>query len=441
VTAPVSVSAVERIYRARRVGATFTRVYLGARAHRFIARRLDPPDMPDRWSRFHRASADSIYDAAVELRGLILKGCQFLGSRADVLPREYVSVLSRLQDRVPPRPFPVVRRSVEHELGRPLEEVFAAFARRPVASASLAQVHEARLRSGERVAVKVQYPEIEALVHGDLSNLRFLFRAVDFLERDFDLMPLVEELGTLVPLELDFRNEARNALAVARAFAHRDDVMVPRIHPEHSTRRVLVMEYMEGIKISDAEALRAAGVDADRVVRILVEAWCEQVFRHGFFHADPHPGNLLVQPGPGGPRLVLLDFGLAKDLPPRFREGVVEVAGALLRGDADAMARALLALGFETRDGRPESMAEIARFVLDAAVRFRERAHMDREMLDHLAREIPDHIRRNPVVRMPGHVVLLGRTLGLLSGVSGSLGARLDVLATLLPYAVARGRS
>jgi len=427
---------VERLRRARRIGTTFGRVYLGIKANQFIQRRLRPPDMRERWSRFNRQSAESIYDAAIDLRGLILKGCQFLGARADVLPREYVEVLSRLQDRVPPKSFAVVRRTIEAELGRPLEEIFRRFEPTPIAAASLAQVHEAELHGGERVAVKVQYPEIESLVRSDLANLRMLFRAVGVFERDFDLMPLLDELGEYLPRELDFVNEARNAATVSNFFVGRDEVVVPRVHDALTTRRVLVMEFMPGIKITDVEALRAAGVDPNQVVQMLVEAFCRQILTHGFFHADPHPGNLLVQPE--GPRLVLLDFGLTKDLPPHFREGIVAFALAMLADDPAKLGEALVALGFETRDGRPEGLHEIARFFLGFAKRFRDQAHADPKMLEELGDEIPEMVRQNPIVRVPNHVVLLGRVLGLLSGTSRSLGSRVDLLRTILPYALGR---
>ena len=201
----------QRLYRARRIGATFGRTYLGIRTHRFIAHRLHPSDMAERWSRLHRESAREIYATAVELRGLILKACQFLGTRADVLPPEYVDVLSRLQDRVPHRPYSVVAGVVRKQLGRKVEELFSRFERTPVAAASLAQVHRATRRDGREVAVKVQYPEIGALVRSDLASLRFLFRALCYVERDFDLMPLIDELQQTIPLELDFLNEGRNA--------------------------------------------------------------------------------------------------------------------------------------------------------------------------------------------------------------------------------------
>jgi predicted unusual protein kinase regulating ubiquinone biosynthesis (AarF/ABC1/UbiB family) len=436
VSAPRSLRASERIYRARRIGTTFGRTYLGIRANRFIARRLRPQDMALRWSKLHLANATSIYETAVELRGLILKACQFLGTRSDVLPPEYVSVLSRLHDRVPPKSFGVVAASVEAELGRPLAELFTRFETEPVAAASLAQVHRATRRDGREVAVKVQYPEIAALVRADLASLRLLFRTVSFLERDFDLMPLVDELRDAIPRELDFENEGRNAERIAGFFAGNPEVRVPGIHWDLSSRRVLVMDFEPGIKLTDAEGLRAAGVDRDEVARRLVSAYCEQILARGFFHADPHPGNLLVQPRPEGPRLVFLDFGLAKELPEGFRGGVQEFAAALLRGDAFAMAAAMAKLGFETRDRSLDGLREIAGFVLDAALRVRAQATVDRELAERLREELPRRIRENPLVRVPSHLVLVGRVVGLLSGLTRSLETRADLVRAILPYAL-----
>ncbi len=428
-----AVSVPQRIRRARRIGTTFGRVYLGIKTNQLLARRLDAATMNRRWSHFNRSSAEAIYRTALDLRGLILKGCQFLGARADVLPPEYVEVLSRLQDRVPPRPFPVVRATVERELRRPLEDVFVSFSRRPIASASLAQVHDATLRDGRRVAVKVQYPEIAELVRGDLANLRALFRAVGAFERDVDLMPLVDELAEHVPRELDFLNEARNAETVAGHLARRDDVVVPRIHHEYSARRVLVMEFMEGIKITEIGALRAAGVDRDAVARTLIEVFCEQVLVNGFFHADPHPGNILVQPE--GSRLVLLDFGLAKELPAGFRQGVLTFVAATFREDPAEMARALLDLGFETRDGGGESLEQVASILLEGGRALRRQAFLDRRWAENAGDEIQRIVRRNPIVRIPSHLVLVGRVMGLLSGVGRSLDADVNLLHIVMPYA------
>jgi predicted unusual protein kinase regulating ubiquinone biosynthesis (AarF/ABC1/UbiB family) len=192
------------------------------------------------------------------------------------------------------------------------------------------------------------------------------------------------------------------------------------------------MDYVEGIKITDVAALRRAGVDTSRVAEILVDVYCEQILTHGWFHADPHPGNLLVDPE--GPRLVLLDFGLAKRLPTGFRKSVMDFGAALLQEDPEQMATSFLELGFETRDGSSESLVEIARTLLEASREMRAHPSHGRDVVEHLREELPAMIRANPVVRIPSHVVLLGRVLGLLSGTGHALGARIDLVSTILPY-------
>ncbi|MFP6640906.1 MAG: AarF/ABC1/UbiB kinase family protein [Myxococcota bacterium] len=428
----------QRLLRARRIGTTFGRVYLGIKANQLMDRRRGGAADRRRWSRFHRKSGHSIHEAAIDLGGLILKGCQFLGARADVLPPEYVETLAGLQDRVPPHPFEEIRSRVELELRSPLENVFVEFSETPVASASLAQVHAARLPDGRRVAVKVQYPGIEDLVRSDLANLGTLFRAVGFIERDFDLMPLIREIGSHVPLELDFVNEGINAERIESFFKDRDDLEVPRVHWDLTTRRVLVSDFVDGIKISDVAGLARAGIDPRKVMRSLVEAYCEQIFVHGFFHADPHPGNLMVRPSSeadGCYRVVFLDFGQAKQLPSSFRKAVVEFSGALIGGRPDDMAGALLELGFETRNDSTESLRTLSATLLDVATNLRHQTYLDPDIIRDAGKELPRMIRENPIVRIPSHLVLLGRVLGLLSGLGRTLNVKLDMLRVILPYA------
>ena len=424
-------SLVERARRARRIGTTVGRAWLGLRTQRWIEHNLAPRDMTERWHAQHRRNAEELYAAAVELQGPILKGAQWLGSRPDLLPRESIEVLARLQDRVPARPYAVMRRVVERELGRPLGAVFASFAKAPVASASLAQVHEARLLDGRRVAVKVQYPEIATLVHADLGSLRLVLGALARVERDFEWEPLLDELAEAVPRELDFEQEGRAAERMARNLAARRDVRIPAVHWEWSTRRVLVMEYVEGIPISDVAGLRAAGVDPQQVARLLLEVFTEQMLVHGFFHADPHPGNLRVEAE--GPRLVLLDFGLTKQLPQDFRAAVLELAGALLLGQQGRLGASLVRLGFSTRAGREDSLQAIAELLQGAALELRARGRLTPATLARLREELPERIRRDPIVRIPPHLVLVGRALGLLSGQLASLGADLNLAELLAP--------
>lgn len=431
-------SAGERLYRARRIGVTFGRIYLGIKTNQFIERRLGPPDMKRRWSRFHRQSAKEIYEVAVELRGMILKGCQFIGARADVMPPEYVEILSQLQDEVPPHPFEEVREQVEAALGTPIEAVFERFDREPMASASLAQVHRARLKDGRDVAVKVQYPGIEAIVRSDLANLGTLFRAVGFVERDFDVMPLLDEIAEHVPLELDFVNEARNTEEIRKHFEGRDDLKIPEVVWEHTARRVLVSEYIDGIKINDREALEAAGVPLDQVMRTLVDSYCLQILRHGFFHADPHPGNLFVLPpnGDGPPTVVFIDFGLAKRLPSAFREATLQFVTALVQGEPDRMAAALIALGFETEADPEGALEEICRVLLDVAKQLRGQTYVDPETVREVGADLPRLIRENPIVTIPSHIVFVGRVFALVSGLGGSLGVHVDVVRWILPHLV-----
>src|SRR6266540_987510 len=358
----------ERLVRFLDTSALAARVYLGYKGITVAEKRLGIKDAPQRRSRHHTGSARSLYDLAVRRQGLLIKFGQIVGSRPDLIPDEYIAVLSRLQDQVPPRPFDVIRRRIERQLERPLADVFSHFEEKPIAAASLAQVHRARLKRaaassglGPRstdgwdrldVAVKVQYPGIQSIVDNDLRNIRFLLRILSRFERNLDFSPLIEEISHNVPLELDFINEGHNAEIIARNFESREDIIVPKIIWEYSTRRVLVMEYLEGIKITDLASLERAGIDTQAVAQLVIDAYCEQLYLHGMFHADPHPGNLFVQPGP---KLIMLDFGLCRQLDDKFRLGYARLVNAMLTWNIPNMIQGFMDLGVKVR--KPQDTA------------------------------------------------------------------------------------
>jgi len=436
----------ERLVRFLDTSALATRVYLGYKGITVAEKRLGIKDAPQRRSRHHTGSARSLYDLAVRRQGLLIKFGQIVGSRPDLIPDEYIAVLSRLQDQVPPRPFDVIRRRIERQLERPLADVFSHFEEKPIAAASLAQVHRARLKRaaassglGPRstdgwdrldVAVKVQYPGIQSIVDNDLRNIRFLLRILSRFERNLDFSPLIEEISHNVPLELDFINEGHNAEIIARNFESREDIIVPKIIWEYSTRRVLVMEYLEGIKITDLASLERAGIDTQAVAQLVIDAYCEQLYLHGMFHADPHPGNLFVQPGP---KLIMLDFGLCRQLDDKFRLGYARLVNAMLTWNIPDMVRAFLDLGVKVRNpGDTAVYLELGRGFTEVGQE--GRAYADPDLVAEANQRMSKAIRANPITDIPREFLLIGRVVGLLSGLGKHLDSRVNMVETIVPY-------
>jgi predicted unusual protein kinase regulating ubiquinone biosynthesis (AarF/ABC1/UbiB family) len=419
-----------RLQRFLFVGWTFLAVYL---SYKRIQRKkgLAPLDRDARYARAHQRNAERIYHLAVRMEGLLIKTCQFISSRADVAPPEYVAVLSHLQDRVPIRSYEQIRGQIRRELRAEPEEIYAEFARVPVASASLAQVHRARTWDGRDVAVKVQYPGIERVVETDLRNLAILVRILARIERNFDFRVLMEEMRKYVPRELDFELEGRSSERIAEELGHRADILVPKVIWEHTARRVLTMEYIDGIKISETRRLLDAGIDPNRVALIMTEAYCEQILVHGFFHADPHPGNLLVLPGP---IVVFLDFGLVKELPVEFRKNYAKLTMATLTKDDEAMVSAFRALGFKTRSDDPESLRALGRSFWEAAGPD-NKPYVDADVMPEVNERLARVLKENPVTQIPPDILLVFRVLGLMSGLQKRLDSSVNMFDAIAPYA------
>ncbi len=279
-------------------------------------------------------------------------------------------------------------------------------------------MHRARLGDGREVAVKVQYPGIAGLIEADLAALEAIFQAVARLEPGVRLQPIADYLRWTLPLELDFRREARSIESLSSALSGRDDVLVPGVVEELTTGRLLVMQFVEGVKVTDVDGLREAGLDSREVAKLLNDAYAEQLFTHGVLHADPHPGNLLVQPGHDGPRLVLLDHGLTLELEPSFVAALGRLVSALGSGDLAGITAALGEAGLPIgEDTDLDSLLQIVGVLLGG-----ERGESNGDAGSFglkLGASVGD---------ISPELLLVGRAIGLLDGITRQLDPDLDAL-------------
>jgi len=376
---------------------------------------------PEDWELQHRRSASRILDTAAALGGTLIKACQFASTRPDILPASYVHALSKLQDRVPPHPWSEIARTMREELGRSLNEVFEWIEQEPVAAASIAQVHRARLHDGREVAVKVQYSDIRRIIATDLAVLQRIVKLVARLFPHVRLQPILDYLKETLPLELDFKREAEAMTELRVALQHRTDVLVPKEIPELSTNRLLVMEFIDGIKITDRTALLQAGISPHAVAQLLNDVFAEQVFRLGILHADPHPGNLFVQPGP---KLVLLDHGLTVHLKPTLVHALSKMVQALLVGDFGRLTEALAEAGL--RFDKEVDIATLLQLVGVLLSGEQDTSAVDTSAIGQQLGKSIGHI--------PVDLILMGRALGLLDGITKQLDPGLDTLAVITGY-------
>ncbi|MFI5290599.1 MAG: ABC1 kinase family protein, partial [Polyangia bacterium] len=262
-------------------------------------------------------NARRIHRTISRLQGLFIKVGQLISIMTNFLPEEFRAELEGLQDQVPPRPYADIERRLREELGKPPGELFVELEERPVASASIGQVHRARLPSGEAVAVKVQYPDIEEIVRIDLRALKRIFRVISWFVPYKGLDGIYREIRDMILTELDFHAEADNVEKIAAHFLGRRDVAFPAVRRELSTGRVLTTDWIDGVKVSDRTRLVALGVDRGALARKVVTAYCQQIFTDGVYHADPHPGNLMVKRAPSGEvTVVFIDFGAVAEVSP-----------------------------------------------------------------------------------------------------------------------------
>lgn len=367
--------------------------------------------------------------ALESLGPVFVKFGQVLSTRPDLIAHEYAAELSKLQDRVPPFSADLSRRQIETSLGRPIDALFAQFDAQPVASASVAQVHKARLHSGETVAVKVLRPNLEPVIAQDLALLRFGAGWVERLFADGKrLRPreVVDEFDKYLHDELDLMREAANASQLGRNFKNSPMLMVPQVYYDYCSRDVLTIEWMEGTPVADIAALKAKGIDLRRLARFGVEIFFTQVFRHGFFHADMHPGNILVA---DDGRYIALDFGIVGSLTDYDKRYLAINFLAFFNRDYHRVATAHIESGWVPPETRAEELEAAVRAVCEPIFN----KPLSQISFGLVLMRLFETSRRFNVEIQP-QLVLLQKTLLNIEGLGRQLDPDLDLWATAKPF-------
>ena len=389
---------------------------------------------------------------AVDLGGLMIKVGQFMSSRLDVLPPVITKELEGLQDEVPAVPFVQMRARAERELGMPLERAFASVDERPLAAASLGQAHRAVLtdalaaETGLRaVVLKIQRPDIDRIVDVDLRALRKVgvwLSKVALVRDRVDMPALVEEFAVTSLEEIDYLHEAANSERFAADFGGEGGVAVPEVVWERTTRRVLTLEDVSAIKINDVDALRAAGIDPSEVAARFARVMFDQLFDDGFFHADPHPGNVFVTPLPSPDattpawRFTFIDFGMMGDVPPSLRRGLRRVLIAAASRDGKGLVDGIRDVGvlLPSADTIQLERAMTQLFSRFGGMGFAELQEVDPREFRAFAIEFGDVVRSLPF-QLPENFLLIVRAMSLTSGMCSALDPAFNIWDAVEPYA------
>jgi len=397
----------------------------------------------------HRVNARRIERAIIDLDGLFIKVGQLISILANFLPEAFRQELEGLQDSIPARPIGQIVERIESEFGRSPQSLFASWNPEPMASASLAQVHEARLHDGRRVAVKVQHADIDEIAQLDLTAIRRILGIVQFFTRVRGIESYHTEISAMIHEELDFRKEAEHIGRIAAHFRNDPMVGFPVVIPELSTEKVLTTELVEATKVTDLLELERRRIDRPALAQRILTAYCQMIFVDGVYHADPHPGNILVRDNGS---IVFVDFGAVGQLSRDMKEGIPQFLDGVIKGDPSHIAGALRRMGFVARteaNGRVPNERDVAERVIEYFQRrFLEQVNLESfslrdvqvdvrakaEMLSDLRRLDVSFRELTRTFQVPKDWVLLERTVLLLLGLCTTLDPAMAPMRTIQPY-------
>lgn len=397
-----------------------------------------------RWKRVHERNAKRLYRGIVRLRGVYIKMGQVLSIMGNILPRAYSRELEGLQDQVPPAPWEDIEEAIAESLGREPDEVFAELERKPLAAASLGQVHRARLRNpdgtpGEVVAVKVLYPNVKDIIAVDLRVLEIAVRVYKWFMPMGGLERVVDQLRDLLSRETNFLHEAKCMERLAGNLRGEPDVLFPQVHWGLTSSTVLVMSFMEGVKISRKDELARMGVDPEHIARRLVELFYKQLFIDRLFHADPHPGNFLVQQNG---KLVFLDFGAVSEVHDALLDGAFKVLqGMFLRNDQLVM-QGIDQMGFVSKSGDRALLERTVKTYFEKLLKLNIQ-DFGRIKPEQLA-ELDPGLERDELrelmksVEYPDGWFYVERSAVILFGLAAHLAPRMNTVMVGMPYVMQR---
>ena len=422
-------AAISRIYAGapqrliRRIWQTLVPIglYLLSVGIDWITRRLANQDHA-------RARAKQAADLVASLGPAFIKAGQALSTRPDIVPPLLLDELAGLQDQLPGFDSALAMACIEEDLGAPIASIYAELEREPISAASLGQVHRGVLLNGEKVAVKVQRPGLREQITLDLYIVRniaaWLNRNIGLIRSD--LVALIDELGKRVFEEMDYCNEASNAERFAELHAHNPRIAVPRIHRHATARRVLTMEWIDGVKLTNLEAVRQLGIDPDDMVNVGVNCSLQQLLEHGFFHADPHPGNLLAL---ADGRLAYLDFGMMSTVSRESRTGLIQAVVHLVNRNFGKLSKDFVALGFLAEDVNLEPIVPAFESVFGQALEM----GVSRMDFKAVTDDLSGVMYRFPF-RVPPYYALIIRSLVTLEGIALSVDPEFKILGAAYPY-------
>lgn len=366
----------------------------------------------------------------IELGPTFIKIGQSMGTRADLLPLPFVKELGTLVDSVPPFPNDVAFARIERELGRKINEVYAEFELEPVAAASLGQVYRARLHSGEEVAVKVQRPNLDATIKGDIVILKKVAKFAERfpqLNQNADWPGMLREFDVTVHEEMDYAAEGRNAERFRESFKNWSNIHVPKIYWNASTSKILTMEFIHGTKVTDLEGQERQNISPAKVNRLLIKTYLKQLLEDGFFHADPHPGNLLVM---ADGRLAFFDFGMVGRITPQLQAKMIDAFFHVVSKDPAGIAEDLIALDFL----KPGTSPDIVKPVVEKMFEFHFNLKLKDVNFKELTYDLADVMYDYPF-RLPSNFTYIMRALMTLEGIGIITDPEFNFFETAKPYA------